>query len=405
MRRGCGWAVAAAVVLAGCTGTPPPGPDQRATDPTSAAPTPSASTRAALPGPGREWAATSTRGSAPVAPAPAAGPLRLSPVARVALPARMRVVGLVLAGSRVAWSGCAPCAGAAHDASDVYVADLPSGRPRPVARTRFRWGSTAVVGLSGQVLVWLDGADVRDGAVPHTRWALRALDLGTGAGWTVAAGGSPTDPAQTPVAFVRDGRVVWQLFDLASARGPVREADLRTRHIRMLNRALPGLLRGTAPAGLVYLANDAGVPTVVPDAPVPVDAFLTPAAGGPPAALTKGHDVVAAAVAAGRLVWSTQPGDGETLWSVPLTGGAPTRLFTGPVLTFAAGQGFAAWATRENDSVVQAGSGSRVVTLPDVPAGGGVLAVDGDRLATLTVPSREAASPVTITVTRVAPRP
>jgi hypothetical protein len=395
------WAVpvAAAVVLTGCTGTPPADPA-----PAVSTPTPSASVPAGGPGSGHEWAATRTQGAAPVTSPPASTGVRLAPVGRVALPTRMRVAGLALAGSRIAWSGCAPCAGAAQDATDVYVADLPAGRPRPVARTRFRWGSTAVVGFSGHVLVWLDGADLRDGGVPHTRWALRALDLRTGTGWTIASGGNPGDPAQTPVAFVSAGRVAWQLFDLASARGPVRVADLRTREVRTVNRALPGLLRGTASGALVHTANDPSVPTVVPDAPVPVDAYLTPAAGGPPSALTSGHDLADAAVGGGRLLWSTHHGDGETLWSVPLTGGPPTRLFTGPVLTFAAGRGFGAWTTRETEPVVQVGAGGRAVTLPDVPAAGGALAVDGDRLAILTVPSREATAPVTISLTRVLPR-
>jgi hypothetical protein len=313
----------------------------------------------------------------------------------------MRVAGLALAGSRVAWSGCAPCAGAAQDATDVYVADLPAGRPRPVARSRFRWGSTAVVGFSDQVLVWLDGADVRDGGVPHARWALRAIDLRTRGAWTIAEGGRPGEPPQTAVAFVGGGHVVWQLFDLASARGPVRVADLRTRVVRTVAPALPGRLRGVSVRGLVHTANDPGVPTVVPDAPVPLDAYLTPADGGPASPLTRGHDVVEAAVGADNVLWSTHQGAGETLWSVPVTGGAPTRLFTGPVLTFRAGRGFAAWTTREAEPVVQVGAGGRPLTLADVPAEGGVLAVDGDRLALLAVPARGAKAPTAIVVSRV----
>ena len=100
----------------------------------------------------------------------------------------MRVTGLALGGSRLAWSGCLPCAGAAQDATEVYVADLPAGRPRAVARTEFRWGSTSVIGVSGDTLVWLDEADVRDGDALRSHWALRALDLRTRAPWTIAGG-------------------------------------------------------------------------------------------------------------------------------------------------------------------------------------------------------------------------
>ncbi len=393
------WAVplAAAVVLAACTGTPPaPAPS------TSAAAVPSASPPAGGPGSGGEWTATSTRGAAPSA-AGGRVRLRVTREAGVALPARMRVAGLVLSGTRVAWSGCAPCAGAAQDPTDVFVADLPAGPPRSVARSRFRWGSTRVVGFSGDVLVWLDGADVRDGGVPHARWALRAVDLRSRASWTIADGGRADDPPQTTVAFAGAGRVTWQLFDLATARGPVRTADLRTRAVRTLHTDLPGLLRGVTSRGLVHTANDPAVRTVVPDAPVPVDAYLTPAGGGAAAALTTAHDVADAAVGQDTVLWSTHQGTGETLWSVPVTGAAPTRLFSGPVLTFAAGQGFAAWTTRESDPVVQLGAGGRPLTLPDVPAEGGVLATDGDRLALLTVPARGAAGPVTVLVVRVAP--
>ncbi len=387
----------AVVVLTACTGTPP-----AAAPSTPAAPVPSASTPGGGPGSGSEWTATSTRGAAP-APAAAGGRLRLTREARVALPARMRVAGLALGGTRIAWSGCAPCAGAAQDPTDVFVADLPAGPARAVARSRFRWGSTRVVGFSGDVLVWLDGADVRDGGVPHAQWALRAVDLRSGASWTIADGGRAGDPPQTTVAFAGSGRVTWQLFDLATARGPVRTADLRTRTVRTLHTALPGRLRGVTSRGLVHTANDPAVRTVVPDAPVPVDAYLTPADGGAATALTTTHDVADAAAGADHVLWSTHQGTGETLWSVPVTGAGPTRLFSGPVLTFSAGRGFAAWTTRESDPVVQLGAGGRPLTLPDVPAEGGVLATDGDRLALLTVPARAAAGPATVMVVRVAP--
>jgi hypothetical protein len=140
---------------------------------------------------------------------------------------------------------------------------------------------------------------------------------------------------------------------------------------------------------------------VVPDAPVPADAYLLPAGGGNAVALTAGHDVADATADDERLLWSTPHGEGEALWSRPLGGGAQVLVFTGRVLGFAAGRGFATWTTGEGDPVVELGSGGPRVTLPDVPAAGGVLAADGDRLALLTVPDRGLSGPLTLVVRAV----
>jgi hypothetical protein len=317
----------------------------------------------------------------------------------------MHVVDLTLEGSRLAWSGCLPCAATAHAPTDVYVADVPAGRPRSVARTTFRWGSTSVVGLTGKTLVWLDSAGVRDGAALRSRWALRALDLVSSASWTIVEGDRSDESPRQPVAFVHGGRVTWQLYDLVSASGPVSSADLRTHAVRTLSRRLPGLLRAVTARGLVYTANDPDARTVVPDAPVPADAYLLPAGGGDAVALTTGHDVAAAAADDERLLWSTPHGEGEALWSGAIPGGSPALLFTGPVLGFVAGRRFAAWTTRETAPVVQLGAGGSPVTLPDVPAQGGVLAADGDTLALLVVRGRGLSGPLTLVVSRVSVRP
>jgi hypothetical protein len=326
-------------------------------------------------------------------------------VGRVDLPAGLHVGGLALAGDSVAWSGCRPCAGTARDTTEVYLARL-GGRPRVVARTRLG-GSTSVVGLDGRTLVWLDTAAVRAAPAGSPQWDLRALDLGSGRTWTVGRGGGPAGTHRTPVAFLRDGAVTWQVFDLVTSRGPVRSADLRTRRVSTVTPDLPGLLRGVAPRGLVLVAKDGEVRTVVPDAPVPADAYLVRtdarrAAPGPPLPLTDGHDVDDATVGPRDLVWWTRQGDGESVLARPVGGGPARRLFSGPVLGVAAGDGFAAWTTREPAPVAQVGAGGRVLTLPDVPSESGVLATDGRRVALVTVPRRGADGPLGIAVLAVA---
>jgi hypothetical protein len=387
-------ALAAALTLAGCTGTAATtGPDE----PLPASATPST--------PARSQDATGGTSTAPPTLRPSTRLPRLDTAQqfRTVLPTGMRVVGLTLAGSRLAWSGCLPCAGTAQDATDVYVADLSSGRLRSVARTRFRWGSTSVVGLTGETLVWLDGADVRDGDSLRSRWALRALDLRSSASWTIAEGRPGESPRQ-PVAFVRDGRVTWQLFDLVAGSGPVSSADVRTHKVRTVTRRLPGRLRAVTARWLVYTAKDPDAPTVVPDAPVPADAFLLPARGGDAVALTTTHDVADATAVDARLVWSTPHGNGEALWSGDRPGAPAALVFTGPVLSFVAGSGFVAWITREPAPVVQLGDGGPPLVLPDVPAEGGMLAADGDRLALVTVPDRGMSGPLTLVITRVSVR-
>jgi len=385
--------LAAVLGLAACTGTPAgTEPD----DPASATPPPR---------PDAADAPATGLASATAGPAPAgsAGVLGLAPQARIALPAGMRVAGLALGGSHLAWSGCLPCAGAAQDATEVYVADLPAGRPRAVARTEFRWGSTSVIGLSGDTLVWLDEADVRDGDALRSHWALRALDLRTRAPWTIAEGGRPGDPAREPVAFTRDGRVTWQLFDLPALGGPVSSADLGTRTVRAVTGQLPGLLRAVTARGLVYTSYEPdGVRDA--DAPVLADAYLLPAGGGRATALTAAHQVTNAVANDEQMLWTTPNGDNQTLWSRAITAGTPTLVFTGPVLSFVPGHDFAAWTTREADSVVEVGTGGAPLALPDVPAGGGVLAVDGDRVALLAVPDRGVPGPLTLVVVRVTTR-
>jgi hypothetical protein len=318
----------------------------------------------------------------------------------------MRVAGLALAGSRIAWSSCLPCAGTAQDATDVYVADLPAGRPRVVAHTRFRWGSTSVIGVTGNTLVWLDGADVRDGDVQRSRWALRALDLRTGASWTIVQGGRPGEPAQEPLVFTGDRRVTWQLFDPASLSGPVSSADLGTRGtrvVRAVTGSLPGLLRAVTPRGLVYTSYE---PEGVRDADEPVlaDAYLLPADGGRPSALTAAHQVTNALANDERLLWTTPHGGTQSLWSRAIGGGTPSVVFTGPVLCFVPGHGFAAWTTRESDPVVELGTGGAPLALPDVPAEGGMLAADGDTVAFLSVPDRGMSGPLTLVVLGVTTR-
>src|SRR5690242_6104459 len=85
--------LAAVLGVAGCTGTPAgTGPDDPGAPPTAtASPAPPDAPAAASP--------TSVAG-----PAAAAPELRLTPLARIALPRGMRVTGLALAGSRAAWT-------------------------------------------------------------------------------------------------------------------------------------------------------------------------------------------------------------------------------------------------------------------------------------------------------------
>ena len=253
-------AVLAAVLgLAACTGTPAGTEPDDPASPTTLLP---GARYRRMPARGGPASAAAGPGSGRDAPE-----LGLTPQARIALPAGMRVAGLALGGSHLAWSGCLPCAGAAQDATEVYVADLPAGRPRAVARTEFRWGSTSVIGVSGDTLVWLDEADVRDGDALRSHWALRALDLRTRAPWTIAEGGRPGDPAREPVAFPRDGRVTWQLFDLPALGGPVSSADLGTRTVRAVTGQLPGLLRAVTARGLVYTLVRAGRGSATPTRP------------------------------------------------------------------------------------------------------------------------------------------
>ncbi|HYY10600.1 MAG TPA: hypothetical protein VE781_06645 [Kineosporiaceae bacterium] len=331
-------------------------------------------------------------------------------VERWVLPAGQEVAGVALAGDTLAFSGCRPCGGAAHDAAALYLTRRGEV-PRVVARTGFRWGTTAVVGLDATALVWLDEADVRDAAGQAPRWALRALDRRSGRTWTVAEGGGGAGLPRTPVAFVHAGAVSWQVYDIVTSRGPVFSADLRTRRSRRLTADLPGLLRGVVDQGLVVVARRSPAPTVVPDGPAPADAYLVPAATAQLLALTSSHDVEDVSVSGQDVVWRTRPEDGESLWRGTTTGDAPRRLYGASVLTAAAGPGFGVWITREAAPVVQAGAGGRVVTLPDVPADGGGLAVDGTgprdaasealRVAVLTVPGRGVPGPLGVAVVEV----
>jgi hypothetical protein len=398
--RGVALGIATVLGLAACTGTsagPQPGDSSMSPRPAASA-TPPATSH-----PAGARARGGTTAPLDASPAASAAELSLAPLARIPVPTGMRVGGLTLAGSRLAWSGCLPCAGAAQDATEVYVADLPAGRPRAVGRTQFRWGSASVIGVTGDTLVWLDAADVRDGDALRSHWALRALDLRTRASWTIAEGGRPGDPAQQPVAFTRDGRVTWQLFDVAALGGPVSSADLRTRAVRAVTGQLPGLLRAVTARGLVYTSYEAdGVRDA--DAPVLADAYLLPAGGGPASRLTADRQVTNAVASDERMLWTTPNGDNQTLWSRAVAGGTPSMVFTGPVLGFVPGRDFAAWTTRETDSVVELGNGGAPLALPDVPADGGVLAADGDRVALLTVPDRGVSGPLTLVVLRVTTR-
>jgi hypothetical protein len=257
--------------------------------------------------------------------------------------------------------------------------------------------------MIGDTLVWLDAADVRDGETLRSRWALRALDLRSGASWNVAEGGRPGDPAREPVAFVAGGRVTWQLFDFPTGGGPVWSADPRASATRLVTRRLPGLLRAVTANGLVYTASHRD-PGTEGDELVPFDAYLLPAGSGEPTTMTTAHDVAEAAADDEQVLWSTAHGDDASLWARRVPGGAPVVVFRGPVIAFVPGRGFAAWATREADPVVEVGTGGPPLALPDVPARGGVLAADGDRLAFLTVPDRGVAGPLAVVVTRVTAR-
>ena len=61
--------------------------------------------------------------------------------------------------------------------------------------------------------------------------------------------------------------------------------------MRTLVSDLAGVLSGVTRGGLVHVVHRPPSLTVVPDGPAPVDAYLTPSAGGRPTALTVGHDV------------------------------------------------------------------------------------------------------------------
>jgi hypothetical protein len=385
-----GAGLAAVLVLAGCTGS---GATRDLDDPATPM-TPAFSGGAGV---------SAARGTTSARPPAGGRDLGVTPQARIRLPAGMHVVGLTLAGSRLAWSGCLPCAGTAQDATDVYVVDLPAGRVRSVARTRFRWGSTSVIGLVGDALVWLDAADVRDGEALRSRWALRALDLTSRRSWTIAEGGRPGDPAQEPFAFVAGARVTWQLYDAPTGGGPVSSADLRTHAVRLVSHRVPGLLRAVTASGLVYTASHRDARSEG-DELVPFDAYLLPARGGEATEVTTGHDVAEATADDERVVWSTAHGDAASLWSRSISGAGPVVLFPGPVVGFVAGRGFAAWTTREAEPVVEVGNGGTPLALPDVPADGGLLAADRDRLALLTVPDRGLSGPLGLVVTRVSAR-
>jgi hypothetical protein len=232
---------------------------------------------------------------------------------------------------------------------------------------------------------------------------LRALDLGSGASWTVAEGGRRGDPDREPVAFVTGGRVTWQLFDFPSGGGPVSSADPRTHAVRLVTPRLPGLLRAVTARGLLYTASHRD-PRSEGDELVPFDAYLLPAGGGDATAVTTGHDVAQAEADDQQVLWSTAHGDDASLWSRQMPHGVPAVVFRAPVVAFVPGRGFAAWTTREADPVVEVGTGGPPLALPEVPAQGGVLAADGDRLAFLTVPDRGLAGPLTVVVTRVTAR-
>ena len=327
--------------------------------------------------------------------------LGLAPQARIALPAGMRVAGLALAGSHLAWSGCLPCAGAAQDATEVYVADLPAGRPRAVARTEFRWGSTSVIGVSGDTLVWLDEADVRDGDALRSHWALRALDLRTRApgrspreAGRVTPNGSRSPSPGRPrhLATVRPARPRRP----GVVRRP-RHPDRPRRH-----RSLPGLLRAVTARGLVYTSYEPdGIRDA--DAPVLADAYLLPAGGGRATALTAPtrsrtpSRTTSRCCGPRRTATTRRCGRGRSRRD-------PTLVFTGPVLSFVPGSDFAAWTTREADPVVEVGNGGAPLALPDVPAEGGVLTADGERVALLTVPDRGLSGPLTLVVLGVTTR-
>ncbi len=379
MRTGLG-AAASALVLAACTQSPAPTAQDLTTPaaPATAAATAS-STRSASPGvptsTGRGAAASAT--PTPTGRAPGGRPqrLRVEALARLPLPAGVRLTGLALGPGRVAWSMCRACRGQEPTAAEVRVAQTaPAGSARVVARAAA--GRTAVVvGLAGDALLWLD---VDPG--PGEPWVLRLVDVRTGVSRALDDGRGSGPGARTPLVSVGDRTVTWQLYDLAAGRGPVVAQDVGAGRSRVVVADLPGQLRGVTAQGLVYTANDPTIPTVVPNAPVPYDLYLRPPAGRP-RNLTRGHDIAGAVATTDGVLWRVADATDSLVYAA-WPGGTPVRLVGGPVFAFGAGRGFGVWVTREADPVVQVGTGSGRVTLADAPpSDGGKLAVDGDEVA------------------------
>ncbi len=376
-------AAAGALVLAACTQSPAPPvqdrPTPAATATAASTGSTGSSTRSASPG------VPASTGSGPAATATAtptgrgqpgrAQGLQADAVARLPLPTGARLTGLALGRGRVAWSLCRACRGQEPAAAEVRVAPANgSGSARVVARAA-AGRTAAVVGFAGDALVWLDV-----GPGPGEAWVLRLVDVRTGASRALDDGRGTGPGARTPLVSAGERTVTWQLYDLATGRGPVVAQDVAGGRSRVLVADLPGQLRGVTAQGLVYTANDPAVPTVVPNAPVPYDLYLWPPVGRP-RNLTRGHDIAGAVATTDGVVWRVADAT-ESLVYAAWPGGTPVRLIGRPVLAFGAGRGFGVWVTREADPIVQLGTGGGTVTLPDAPPlDGGKLAVDGDEVA------------------------
>jgi len=376
---------AGALVLAACTQSPAQlRQDQTPTSPGVSAPAPAS---ASVTTGGSSSTAPETVATASATPTGrgsvvGSSRVRTTAVARLPLPAGVRLTGLAVSQERVAWTACRSCRAPDAVATEVRVAAAPrAGAARVVARTSP--GRTAtVLGFAGDALIWLDvGAD------RGKSWALRLVDVRTGTTRSLAEGEASGPGAGPPVVSISGRTVTWQLYDLAAGRGPVLAQDVGGGRSRVVVPDLPGQLRGVTVQGLVYTANDPAVPTVVPNAPVPYDMYLWSSAGRP-RNLTRGHNIAEAVATADGVVWRVVA-DAESLVYAPWPGGTPVRLVTGPVRAFGAGRGFGAWVTREEDAVVQLSTGGSLVTLPDAPPpDGGKLAVDSDLVAFVGAPDR-----------------
>ena len=233
--------LAAVLGLAACTGTP------AGTEPDDPGASPTATASPAQPAAPDAPAAVGPT-SAAAGPAAAAPELRLTPQARIALPPGMRGHRSGARRLAPAWTRL-PSVRRCRAGRHRGLRRRPSRRPPPRGRPdRVQVGQHQRDRREREHVVWLDDADVRDGDALRSHWALRALDLRTRASWTIAEGGRPGDPAREPVAFLRDGRVTWQLFDLPALGGPVSSADLATRTLREVTGQLPGLLRAVTVA-------------------------------------------------------------------------------------------------------------------------------------------------------------